>query len=718
MTTTNMSLNEPSVGVTTGPTWATQTNSNWETIDTHDHTSGKGVQLTPSALNINSDLEFNQNSATELKNVIFDSSVTAATTNYSVYQSGGNLYWRNGSGTAVQITDGSGINTSGGSISNMTGNSQVQYSGVNKSYTFKFDSTLSDGIAKLVMSDIQLYFYNGGSATTRSVNLKYTGSGTGANTLTVPDETGTLLSTATSFAGVINIATSSSNAAINLKPNGTGHVVVGNGSATGKLTSNGAYDLVLDTNSGTNSGNITITDAANGNITFAPNGTGEIVIGSGSASGKMTSNGAYDLVLDTNSGSDSGSITITDGADGNIAITPNGTGEVDISKVDIDGGTLGGFTIDGSWTAASQTCADLGSVTTADINGGTIDGVEIGVSAAATDIRVDNLRINGNSITSTAANVDINITPDGTGEVNISKVDIDSGTVDGLSQLTVDNLKLDGNQIISTNTNGDIEITPNGSGKLGVGTASPDSNIEVSTSSGRSTVKITSEDGTGSDVLLERGTGGSGSRGIHNESGILKFSYSTNEFGSRTDQIQISASGSITTPNGEFNGTLGSSAVYPAGGTGNPISVAYLYDEKTNGTSGGTFGSGWKTRTLNTESDPDSIVSLSSNQFTLGAGTYLLVFSASAYDVVQHKTAIYDVTGTDYISPTGSSELTQSAYNDQTRSMGSCIVTPSSNNVYELRHYANTSKSTSGFGYPTSSGEVEIYATVTIFKLK
>ena len=58
MTTTNMSLNEPSVGVTTGPTWATQTNSNWETIDTHDHTSGKGVQLTPSALNINADRDW------------------------------------------------------------------------------------------------------------------------------------------------------------------------------------------------------------------------------------------------------------------------------------------------------------------------------------------------------------------------------------------------------------------------------------------------------------------------------------------------------------------------------------------------------------------------------------------------------------------------------------------------------------------------------------
>ena len=71
-------------------------------------------------------------------------------------------------------------------------------------------------------------------------------------------------------------------------------------------------------------------DDANVDIKVSPKGTGEVVIGTGSASGKITSNGAYDLVLDTNSGSDSGSITITDGADGSIDITPNGTGLVEI----------------------------------------------------------------------------------------------------------------------------------------------------------------------------------------------------------------------------------------------------------------------------------------------------------------------------------------------------------------------------------------------------
>lgn len=40
----------------------------------------------------------------------------------------------------------------------------------------------------------------------------------------------------------------------------------------------------------------------------------------------------------------------------------------------------------------------------------------------------------------------------------------DVGVVSGVTQLNVDNLRLDGNTISSTNTNGDINLTPNGSG--------------------------------------------------------------------------------------------------------------------------------------------------------------------------------------------------------------------------------------------------------------
>ena len=65
-----------------------------------------------------------------------------------------------------------------------------------------------------------------------------------------------------------------SNIDIAIKPKGTGETVVGTGAADATITSSGAHNLILDTNSGTNSGTITITDGANGNIIIAPNGSG------------------------------------------------------------------------------------------------------------------------------------------------------------------------------------------------------------------------------------------------------------------------------------------------------------------------------------------------------------------------------------------------------------------------------------------------------------
>ena len=67
---------------------------------------------------------------------------------------------------------------------------------------------------------------------------------------------------------------------------------------------------------------------SNIDMVLVPKGTGETKVGTGAATATITSSGAYDLTLDTNSGSNSGVITITDGANGNIAITPNGSGAI------------------------------------------------------------------------------------------------------------------------------------------------------------------------------------------------------------------------------------------------------------------------------------------------------------------------------------------------------------------------------------------------------
>ena len=118
-------------------------------------------------------------------------------------------------------------------------------------------------------------------------------------------------------------------------------VTIGSG-ATGYLSSNGAYDLVLETNSGTDSGTITITDAANGNIAIAPNGTGDVLltadtvmVGDNNANATITTNGTGDLILNTNAGTNSGSITIQDAANGDILLDANGTGSVKVSDAAI-----------------------------------------------------------------------------------------------------------------------------------------------------------------------------------------------------------------------------------------------------------------------------------------------------------------------------------------------------------------------------------------------
>jgi hypothetical protein len=140
---------------------------------------------------------------------------------------------------------------------------------------------------------------------------------------------------------------STSNSNVEIEPNGTGNVlldtdlvVLGSGTEVGHITSSGAQDFKISTNSDSSSGNITITDGSNGNITIAPNGSGSIAVGNGGANATITSNGAYDLILNTNSGTNAGTMTFTDGANGNIAIVPNGSGKVLLDGDGSSGGVL------------------------------------------------------------------------------------------------------------------------------------------------------------------------------------------------------------------------------------------------------------------------------------------------------------------------------------------------------------------------------------------
>ena len=166
---------------------------------------------------------------------------------------------------------------------------------------------------------------------------------------------------------------------------------------------------------------------------------------------------------------------------------------------------------------------------------------------------------------------------------------------------------------------------------------------------------------------------------------------------------------------GQYLQTNGSGAL--SWQTVDSVSVARITDSKNSGTNGGTFTSGaWRTRDLNTiEDDPDSIVTLSSNQFTLGAGTYLIQWSAPVYRVNSHKTQLYDVTGATDLGK-GSSEYSNNGDSVQTISVGSDVVTLTANNTFEIQHQCQTTVSGDGFGVAASFA-AEKYTMVTIFKL-
>ena len=111
---------------------------------------------------------------------------------------------------------------------------------------------------------------------------------------------------ATGNAPSISATGDDSNIDIALIPKGTGETKVGTGSADATITSSGAHNLILDTNSGTNSGVITIVDGANGNITITPNGSGNIVLdgltfpnADGSANQALITNGSGTLSFGT-----------------------------------------------------------------------------------------------------------------------------------------------------------------------------------------------------------------------------------------------------------------------------------------------------------------------------------------------------------------------------------------------------------------------------------
>lgn len=153
-------------------------------------------------------------------------------------------------------------------------------------------------------------------------------------------------------------------------------------------------------------------------------------------------------------------------------------------------------------------------------------------------------------------------------------------------------------------------------------------------------------------------------------------------------------------------------------------SIVVLEHQAASGTSAGDFTSGaWQTRTLNTEVvDVNNVCALSSNQFTLEAGTYEIRWWAGAFRVDKHQTRIQNATDATTIAlgmNSASDQLDSGAdtVEHTTISAGATRFTIAAGKALELQHRCQTTSAGAGARGSASSWGTEVYAQVWLRKV-
>lgn len=148
-TTPNMGMVLPVVSSEIGPAYASEINTAIGTVlDSHTHTSGSGVPITPAAININTDLPFVNNNATGVRSVRFTAQSAPIVGSASVdvgcvYVSGVDLYYNDVSGNQVRMTQGGGVAGSPGSITGLAAPATATYVSVSNTFVWQSGANIA-----------------------------------------------------------------------------------------------------------------------------------------------------------------------------------------------------------------------------------------------------------------------------------------------------------------------------------------------------------------------------------------------------------------------------------------------------------------------------------------------------------------------------------------------------------------------------------------------
>lgn len=165
----------------------------------------------------------------------------------------------------------------------------------------------------------------------------------------------------------------------------------------------------------------------------------------------------------------SGSITDTSGAIsfGNENLTTTGTFNSGVLTVTDSGQTM---TFDPDATGKASIAASRAILTFNALNLETTGTFNAGITTV-TQLNTGNIRLDTNTVSITNVNGNLILSANGTGVVNVTSGlttlgQVVTGVLSVTGQLNSDNLRLDGNTLSSTNTDGNVILSPNGTGLI------------------------------------------------------------------------------------------------------------------------------------------------------------------------------------------------------------------------------------------------------------
>jgi hypothetical protein len=138
--TPNMNLPTPTPGEAPGPDWAESNTACFYAIDSHNHSAGQGVPITPAGIDVNTDLPLNENNLVTARSVNFVAQaapLALADDIGCLYVSGDDLYYNDEAGNQVRITQGGSVTGATGTITGLpSGTASASFAAA----TFTFQS--------------------------------------------------------------------------------------------------------------------------------------------------------------------------------------------------------------------------------------------------------------------------------------------------------------------------------------------------------------------------------------------------------------------------------------------------------------------------------------------------------------------------------------------------------------------------------------------------